>query len=267
MQRRIKCLRCGKKLIRKWQDRFCSVSCSSKYNNKGEKNGMFGRTGEESYWFGKTGPNYGKSSNKKNKTYEQIYGKEKAKLLRKKNSDAHKGEKNHNFGKRGKGTPMFNKHHTEETLMKISKALSGERHPMFNKHLSNETRRKIRIKTIKRIEENNGVCWPNYNKEACKFFKSFDEECGTEGKYAVYGGGEHYIEELGYWVDYFNPKLKLIMEYDEKHHFVDNGNLRKKDAIRQAEIQALYPDFKFIRIKQGEENILKGGMKDVQCGN
>lgn len=64
----------------------------------------------------------------KGKTYEEIYGVEKAKMIKKKmsgripwnkgKSDLYKGEKNTFYGK----------HHTEETKTKISKALRGYKH-------------------------------------------------------------------------------------------------------------------------------------------
>jgi len=46
---------------------------------------------------------------------------------------------------------------------------------------------------------------------------------------------------------------KIIIEYDERHHY-NNDKLREKDIIRQIEIQELYPDFKFIRIKDTGNN-------------
>ena len=48
-------------------------------------------------------------------------------------SEAHHGEKNHNYGKSL----------SEETRRKISEANSGENHPQYGKPLSEETRRKI----------------------------------------------------------------------------------------------------------------------------
>jgi hypothetical protein len=91
---------------------------------------------------------------------------------------------------------------------------------------------------------------PNYNPTACKWFEIFDQVNNTKGLYATMGG-EFYIEELGFFPDYFNPKLKLIMEWDESHHFVD-GKLSDKDLRRQDAIQALFPDFEFIRINELE---------------
>ena len=113
-----------------------------------------------------------------------------------------------------------------------------------------ELRRKSRIRTVDRMEANYGIVFPGYNKLACEYFKKYDIEHDTSGRYAVYGDGEYYIKELGYWPDYINFDKKLIMEWDEPFHYDSYGKLKKKDRIRQEEIQEQFPDFEFIRIKQ-----------------
>lgn len=65
------------------------------------------------------------------KTYEEIYGLEKAKEVLAKIS----GENNHMYGKK----------HTAETRRKMSLAKLGKNHPMFGKHLPLEWRRKISL--------------------------------------------------------------------------------------------------------------------------
>ena len=129
-----------------------------------------------------------------------------------------------------------------ETRRKLSEAQKGRK-------LSEETKQKMRLSAISRIEKNNGICIPSYNIVACEFFKIFDEENKTQGRYAVYGGGEYYIKELGYFPDYINFNLKLIIEWDEEKHF-KNGILNEKDIQRQKEIQQLFPDFEFKRIRE-----------------
>lgn len=123
----------------------------------------------------------------------------------------------------------------------MSKMLRG-------KKLSVEHCKKLRIAAIRHIEKNYGIRFPSYNKRACEYFKKFDEAHNTKGKYAVYGGGEYKIEEFGYFVDYINFDLKLIIEYDESWHYI-NGKLREKDVKRQKEIQQVFHDFEFRRIK------------------
>ncbi len=230
-----KCLHCGKEYSAWGHDvakrKFCSKACygEDRVGKKFKKSGIIKKClhcGSDFY------VEYGKKDKvrfcrpecwdnfKTGKSYEELYGEEKAK----------------------------------KAIKKKSVSMSGEKHPLFNKHHRTESLKKMRIATIKRIKKNYGILWPNYSKEACEFFKSFDEKHKTKGNYAVYGGGEYYIEELGYWPDYFNPELKLIMEYDDRKHFDKNGNLKPRDVRRQAEIQALYPDFEFQRIKENEGN-------------
>lgn len=116
-----------------------------------------------------------------------------------------------------------------------------------NKPEQKEKHRKIRIK---QIEQNYGICIPSYNLSACEYFKKFDEEHNTKGRYAVYGNGEYYISELGYFVDYINFDLKLIIEWDEEKHYNKDGTLKHKDIIRQQEIQEHFSNFEFKRIKE-----------------
>jgi predicted nucleic acid-binding Zn ribbon protein len=90
--------------------------------------------------------------------------------------------------------------------------------------------------------------FPNYNKSACNWFKTFDEINQTNGRYASFGGGEYFIDNLGYWVDYVNFDKKIIIEWDEsRHHQVKRKN---KDQIRQEKISKLFSDFNFIRIDE-----------------
>jgi len=150
------------------------------------------------------------------------------------------------------------KHRLEETKDKIRLKLKGKTFiDLHGENEANQIRKKLRIARIKQIEKNypNEKYQPNYNPKACEFFKSFDETNNTKGFYAMYGGGEYLIKELGYSPDYINFDLKLIIEVDEKHHFNENGNLRLKDIQCQKEIQELFPHYEFRRIK--EENLLK----------
>jgi len=180
-----------------------------------------------------------------------------------------------------KGNIPHNTGKTKENyipLIKVSKKLSGKNNPACREEVRNkisdscngripynkgktleqtcgkdkakETRRKMRIAVVERIKDSSGIAYPNYNKEACKFFKSFDEKHNTKGYYAMQGKGEYEIPKLGYFPDYINFEKKLIMEYDELAHFDKHGNLKLKDIQRQKEIQEMFPDFKFKRIKQ-----------------
>lgn len=203
-------------------------------------------------------------SKRKGKTYEELYGRYKANNIKQKLSEnavnnPNYGNKERTFSKEWcqnmskapnnggflMGHIPWNKDIpcSEETRETMSKAQKG-------KARSEESNRKRRITRIKSIEENYGICFPAYNKQACEYFKQFDKTNNTEGRYAVYGDGEFHIKEFGYFPDYINFDLKLIMEYDERHHFDYDGNLKEKDIQRQKEIQEFYPDFKFRRIRE-----------------
>jgi len=117
-----------------------------------------------------------------------------------------------------------------------------------NRKQSAESRQKRRLSHIARIESLGVNVYPNWNPKACEYFKEYDSIHGTNGQYAT-NGGEYRIKELGYWVDYINHEMKIIMEWDEKRHFDSNGNLNEKDILRQDEIQRMFPDYSFMRIR------------------
>lgn len=123
-------------------------------------------------------------------------------------------------------------------------------------------RKKLRLSHMERIRRQDHH--PSYNETSCIFFKQFDEDFGTQGQYAT-NGGEYYVKELGYWVDYINFELKLIMEWDEREHYNAEGSLKERDVRRQREIQDHFLDFLFVRIR--EEEFLGKGMRLVDFVN
>lgn len=62
---------------------------------------------------------------------------------RRKLSEAHRGEKHHNWGKRGELSLRWGKPRSEETKRKMSEARRGEKHPLWGKKHSEETKRKM----------------------------------------------------------------------------------------------------------------------------
>ena len=85
----------------------------------------------------------------------------------------------------------------------------------------------------------------NYNEKACVVFRRINKELKLNGIFATNKGE---LSILGYSVDYYEPKLNLVIEWDEPHHYKE-GQLREKDIIRQNKIER-YLKCKFIRIKQ-----------------
>jgi hypothetical protein len=123
-----------------------------------------------------------------------------------------------------------------------------ENNPMSNP----ESVRKIRIKAIDRIEKNrlNGnQLVPNYNKSSIPILENKAKELGIVDLQHAENGGEYYIKELGYWVDGYSMEKNIVIEYDERHHFDMNGELKIKDKKRQKEIED-YLGCQFIRIKE-----------------
>jgi hypothetical protein len=128
---------CCNKHVDKWQKsfpspvkrKFCSPSCK---NAREHANGIRRNYIDNSFKNGKTYEElYGiekakelrelKSKQTKGKTYEEIHGIELASELRKIRSERFTGEKH----------PMFGKHHTKETLAKLSLAHLGENNAMY----------------------------------------------------------------------------------------------------------------------------------------
>jgi len=70
-----------------------------------------------------------------------------------------------------------------------------------------------------------------FNKNACKYFDWLNMYNGWNGQHAMNGGEK---EVLGYFVDYYEPKLNLVIEWDEKYH--NTPKQTRKDKIRENEI-------------------------------
>jgi len=54
-------------------------------------------------------------------------------------------------------------------------------------------------------------------------------------------------------LDYYEPLLNLVVEWDEKNHYDIDGNLKNSDRIREMEI-INHLKCKFIRIKESNFN-------------
>jgi hypothetical protein len=108
---------------------------------------------------------------------------------------------------------------------------NGKDNPNFGKRWSSEQKERMRkISTEKFIER--GYTFNNYNPDACKYFDILSEERGWELRHAE-NGGEVVIN--GYFLDAYDEKRNIVVEYDEPHHYV-KGNLKKKDIDRMNNI-------------------------------
>ena len=128
--------------------------------------------------------------------------------------------------------------HSKETKEKISNAQKGRK--LVPEHIE-----KLRISAIKRLEERYGLqVKPNFNIDVCKFFNRLNNKYNLSIKHAM-NGGEFYIENLGYWVDGYDKKLNLVLEYDEIRHEYK----KEKDNIRENEIKS-FLNCDFFRIHE-----------------
>jgi hypothetical protein len=99
------------------------------------------------------------------------------------------------------------------------KVLEGNNRP--------EVKRKRREARIKQMEESGG--WTSFNKTACYFFDELNKYFSLNGQHAL-NGGEYQV--AGYFVDYYEPSLNIVIEWDEPHH----KKQVEKDLIRAEEI-------------------------------
>lgn len=154
----------------------------------------------------------------------------------------------------GKNNGMYGKHHTYKSRKQISIKRIGIPHPP----VSNDTRRKLRISRIKQISKlkyNGHPIIPSFNNKACIFFDEINKRFNLNGVYAT-NNGEHHIKELGYFLDYYEPTMNMVIEWDEPHHYYCGGKLTPKDRLRQDEIKH-HLKCKFIRIKENKLDKMK----------
>lgn len=104
---------------------------------------------------------------------------------------------------------------TPEVWDKFMKAMTSDEH-----------REKKRVLYAKQREKC-GSDVPLYNERACEFFSRLNEVTGWKGKHAKDGGE---VTIGGFWVDYYEPELNLVIEWDEPHHRYEKK--KKQDAYR-----------------------------------
>lgn len=122
-----------------------------------------------------------------------------------------------------------------ESVAKHSKSLSVyyETHNGPNKGtiMSSEQKENIRLGTINYIKSLKGDCKPRYNKKACSYINKLNEENKWNLQHAENGGE---IEVGGYFLDGYDKKLNIVLEYNERKHYIDpfNNILTDKDIER-----------------------------------
>jgi hypothetical protein len=165
--------------------------------------------------------------------------------------------------KSGSNHYNFGKCLSEEHKNSLSKSLKGKiprniemfLKANFTRVLSKETREKMRNSRIEYLKRTNGYYYPNFNFKACEYFKLLEEQNNWDGLYAT-KNKEYEMFNGKYFVDYYEPTLNIVVEYDEPHHYLKNGNLRKKDIKRMGEIK------EFLNCKFFRYNAMSGELKE-----
>lgn len=146
--------------------------------------------------------------------------------------------------------------HSEEHRLNVSLSRRGKKHWLYGKKQTDEVKKKLSQSHKKRLEmfRENGIPFrlagkikTSYNPEACKLFDIINNQFNWNGKHALNGGE---VEVGGYWVDFCEESVKLIIEYDEKHH--QQPSRKDSDSKRQETIQKYLPEYTIIRIRNDE---------------
>lgn len=198
----IKCDECGKKYCTTW-----SNYCNKKYgidlcmacSKKGSRNGAFGKDRSE--------------ITKYSRSFVKNHSRNFTEQQRKNISNSLKGRKlsrEHRQKIRDNGKATFKgKTHTEETKRKLRKSLSE---------------RKIKL--------GGGA---NFNVKACELFEKLNNKLKLEGQHGL-NGGEYYVKNEGYWLDFYSIKYNIAIEYYESYHYANQKQI-DKDVIRIKRIE------------------------------
>lgn len=127
----------------------------------------------------------------------------------------------------GKNNPMFGKKASDLTRQKMSVAHKGR----VGKPLTESAKQKIREYRANWIINNKGGS--QYNPNACAYFDVLNLQNNWKLQHALNGGE---IMCVGYFLDAYDKKRNIVVEYDEPKHYDVYGNLKQKDVLRQQRI-------------------------------
>ncbi len=153
--------------------------------------------------------------------------------------------------------------HSDETKRKMSGENNGmygvhrygKLNPFSGKKHTEESRKKMRIVMVNKIKTryNNGFL-ANVGANESSFLENLEKARNWNGIFYGKSKTQHNIKGLGYIVDYYEPNLNIVVEYDEPRHYV-GGILKDKDVKRMREIQQ-FLNCKFFRYNE-KKNELK----------
>ncbi len=193
---------------------------------------------------------------RKGKTYEELFGKEKAQKIKKKIGGKMMGENNpskrpevitkilnsrkwykhsnktkHEIGKGNRGK-TWEEIYGKEKAIKMKELQSKRCKEMFsgdkNPSKRPEVKKKLRKAAIKYIKENRGNIYPNIGKNEKKILDELELSLGFKI--------HRQFEVGGYFIDGYIPKLRLAIEIDEKDSH-RKPKTKYKDIQRQKEIK------------------------------
>jgi hypothetical protein len=118
----------------------------------------------------------------------------------------------------------------------------------FNSDVFREKLRNHRIEQIKRL----GVITSNYNPIACNYFNMLNTEKKWELQHALNGGE---VRCAGYFLDAYDRKRNIVVEYDEPSHYTFGGKLKIKDTLRQERIIRRLKPFLFLRFNERKNEL------------
>ena len=119
----------------------------------------------------------------------------------------------------------------------------GKEHPMFGskrvspmegKRHSKKAKIKMRLSRIRFLNERfgGGIC-PTYNPIGCRIINEYGQKHGLHFRHAE-SGGEFFVKGLGYWVDGYDEKKNVVIEYYEEYHKYqkEHDNERRKSIMK-----------------------------------
>jgi hypothetical protein len=152
-------------------------------------------------------------------------------------------------------TPFKGKQHTDE-----NKKIMGEKrklyyskfgHPWTGKKHKDESKFKMKKSWIRRIENGTLPFVPTYNPKSIDIIESYGKENGYTFRHAE-NGGEYNVPNTGFFVDGYDEKNNVVIEFDERRHRM--GNNPQLDKLRQDKIGEILK-CKFIRIYEEDGTI------------
>lgn len=167
---------------------------------------------------------------------QRVYGWTREQFDEYNKSRGNEGESNGNYGLgyyqvwvRKYGKEQADKMNAECTTKKIRK---GPDNGNYQKVFSAEQRKNMSDSAIERIKRQKQ--YVSFNEDACKIIDEYGKIHGYTFMHGL-NGGEFIVPNLWYYVDGYDEKNNIVVEYMEKFHYI-NEHKMKKDKIRREQI-------------------------------